>query len=417
MNGKKILKGNACLQLKEGIGALDDLSILHNKIWKRVTKLRLGARLMDSFQNIRVKEAKTQTFTMKDKRMKADMVKGAVVVSLMDNVWCLKNIGQHRPIVDRLTERGIKTIKDFLSLYFVHSEELMEILGRVWTERKLKATIDHCLKCKKLEKRYLAPHPNDSEENYGVVYTEVFNVLGIFKGSQFIPFDKLSETLKCNARNRVKDAFDNKEEEAVVWDETIYPLVSPTAITCASSNEPFTSYSMMDDDVASGATIGTEAIYPLVSPTAITRASSNEPFSSYSMMDDDVASGATIGTEAIYPLVSPTAITCASSNEPFSSYSMMDDDVASEATIGTDVFSWGEEGEVDRNASVSYGLENGHDPTTGGEIFSSDDHGYAMFENDPNNILLLPIMMNMIGSNWNCVIRIPSFNNEDQLYL
>ncbi|XP_047310797.1 calmodulin-binding protein 60 A-like isoform X2 [Impatiens glandulifera] len=339
MNGKKILKGNACLQLKEGIGALDDLSILHNKIWKRVTKLRLGARLMDSFQNIRVKEAKTQTFTMKDKRMKADMVKGAVVVSLMDNVWCLKNIGQHRPIVDRLTERGIKTIKDFLSLYFVHSEELMEILGRVWTERKLKATIDHCLKCKKLEKRYLAPHPNDSEENYGVVYTEVFNVLGIFKGSQFIPFDKLSETLKCNARNRVKDAFDNKEEEAVVWDETIYPLVSPTAITCASSNEPFSSYSMMDDDVAS------------------------------------------------------------------------------EATIGTDVFSWGEEGEVDRNASVSYGLENGHDPTTGGEIFSSDDHGYAMFENDPNNILLLPIMMNMIGSNWNCVIRIPSFNNEDQLYL
>ncbi|XP_047318417.1 calmodulin-binding protein 60 B-like isoform X2 [Impatiens glandulifera] len=123
MNEKKILKGNVLLELKGGIGTLDDLSILHDKNWKPVSKLRLGARFVDTFQNIRVKEAKTNTFTMKDKRMKENR-KGVEVLSLMDNVWCLKNIGQRGPIVDRLTERGIKTIQDFLSLNFARPEEL-----------------------------------------------------------------------------------------------------------------------------------------------------------------------------------------------------------------------------------------------------------------------------------------------------
>ncbi|XP_047314033.1 calmodulin-binding protein 60 B-like [Impatiens glandulifera] len=70
MNGKNILKGNVVLELKDGIGTLTDLSILHDRNWKRVSKLRLGARFIDGFQNIRVKEAKTNTFTMKDRRMK-----------------------------------------------------------------------------------------------------------------------------------------------------------------------------------------------------------------------------------------------------------------------------------------------------------------------------------------------------------
>ncbi|XP_047310761.1 calmodulin-binding protein 60 B-like [Impatiens glandulifera] len=215
MNEKKILKGNVVLELKGGIGTLGDLSILHDQKWKPVSKLRLGARFVDTFQNIRVKEAKTNTFTMKDKRMKENR-KGVEVLSLMDNVWCLKNIGQRGPIVDRLTERGIKTIQDFLSLNFTRPEELKKILGRGWSDAKRKATIDHALKCEG------------------------------------------SAALKACFINQLSCPFDKKEEE-VVLDETIPPLVSPTATTCAS-NGPFTfpsSPMMGDEDVGAVAPVGT----------------------------------------------------------------------------------------------------------------------------------------------------------------
>ncbi|XP_047310726.1 calmodulin-binding protein 60 B-like isoform X1 [Impatiens glandulifera] len=217
MNEKNILKGNVLLELKGGIGTLGDLSILHDKNWKPVSKLRLGARFVDTFQNIRVKEAKTNTFTMKDKRMK-DNRKGVEVVSLSDNVSRLKNIGQRGPIVERLMEKNIKTIKDFLSLYFARPDELRRILGRGWSEAKMQATINHALKCKG------------------------------------------STALKCDAHKLVKYAFDNKEDgEGVVWDETLPPLVSPTTTTACASNGPFSfsSSSIMGEDVVAETSVGT----------------------------------------------------------------------------------------------------------------------------------------------------------------
>lgn len=67
--GKKpLLTGDAFLYLKEGIGWVSDISFTDNSSWTRSRKFRLGARLVDSFEGISVREAKTESFIVRDHR-------------------------------------------------------------------------------------------------------------------------------------------------------------------------------------------------------------------------------------------------------------------------------------------------------------------------------------------------------------
>lgn len=67
--GKKpLLSGDAFLNLKEGIGWVGDISFTDNSSWTRSRRFRLGARLVDSFKGSRVREAKTESFIVRDHR-------------------------------------------------------------------------------------------------------------------------------------------------------------------------------------------------------------------------------------------------------------------------------------------------------------------------------------------------------------
>ncbi|PHT65445.1 Calmodulin-binding protein 60 D [Capsicum annuum] len=67
--GKKpLLTGDAFLYLKEGIGWVSDISFTDNSSWTRSRKFRLGARVVDSFEGISVREAKTESFIVRDHR-------------------------------------------------------------------------------------------------------------------------------------------------------------------------------------------------------------------------------------------------------------------------------------------------------------------------------------------------------------
>lgn len=67
--GKKpLLHGNALLNLKEGIGLVGDLFFTDNSSWTRSRKFRLGARVLDNFDGIRVREAKSESFVVRDHR-------------------------------------------------------------------------------------------------------------------------------------------------------------------------------------------------------------------------------------------------------------------------------------------------------------------------------------------------------------
>lgn len=67
--GKKpLLNGDAILNLKDGIGLVGDISFTDNSSWTRSRKFRLGARLVDNFDGIKVIEAKTESFVVRDHR-------------------------------------------------------------------------------------------------------------------------------------------------------------------------------------------------------------------------------------------------------------------------------------------------------------------------------------------------------------
>ncbi|RRT61889.1 hypothetical protein B296_00016244 [Ensete ventricosum] len=68
--GKRtLLTGDVFIDLNEGIGILGELSFTDNSSWTRSRKFRLGARVPDGHCNgIRVREAKTEPFMVKDHR-------------------------------------------------------------------------------------------------------------------------------------------------------------------------------------------------------------------------------------------------------------------------------------------------------------------------------------------------------------
>lgn len=69
MEGKKsLLTGNVHLNLEAGVGVVRKISFTHNSHWMKVCKLRLGAKVVDSFNRARVKEAVTEPFVLKDYR-------------------------------------------------------------------------------------------------------------------------------------------------------------------------------------------------------------------------------------------------------------------------------------------------------------------------------------------------------------
>lgn len=68
--GKRpILTGDLVVSLKEGVGTLGELTFTDNSSWIRSRKFRLGLKIASGFcEGIRIREAKTEAFTVKDHR-------------------------------------------------------------------------------------------------------------------------------------------------------------------------------------------------------------------------------------------------------------------------------------------------------------------------------------------------------------
>lgn len=67
--GKKpLLAGDVFLNLSEGIGIVGEISFTDNSSWTRSRRFRLGARVVDKFDGINVREAKTESFIVRDHR-------------------------------------------------------------------------------------------------------------------------------------------------------------------------------------------------------------------------------------------------------------------------------------------------------------------------------------------------------------
>nr|XP_043619331.1 calmodulin-binding protein 60 B-like [Erigeron canadensis] len=205
--GKRpLLTGELQVMLKEGVGTLGELTFTDNSSWIRSRKFRLGLKVASGFcEGIRVREAKTEAFTVKDHR--GELYKKHYPPALNDEVWRLEKIGKDGSFHKRLNNAGIFTVEEFLRLVVRDSPKLRSILGSGMSNKMWEALIEHAKTCVLSGKLYVY-YPEDNR-NVGVVFNNIYQLSGLIAGDQYQPADSLSDGQKVYVDTLVKKAYDN----------------------------------------------------------------------------------------------------------------------------------------------------------------------------------------------------------------
>ncbi|CAN6314650.1 unnamed protein product [Urochloa humidicola] len=204
--GKRpLISGDVFVALIDGIGTVGELSFTDNSSWTRSRKFRLGARTEDGcFNGIRVREAKTESFVVKDHR--GELYKKHHPPFLEDEVWRLEKIGKDGAFHKRLNRESIRTVKDFLTLLHLDGPRLRKILGGGMSTKMWEATVEHAETCVLTDKvHYYYP---DGLNKPGVVFNVVGEVRGLIS-DKFVSVDDLTEQEKAEARVTVKQAYEH----------------------------------------------------------------------------------------------------------------------------------------------------------------------------------------------------------------
>lgn len=205
--GKRpLLTGDLQVILKEGVGTIGELTFTDNSSWIRSRKFRLGLKVSLGFcEGIRIREAKTDAFTVKDHR--GELYKKHYPPALNDEVWRLEKIGKDGSFHKRLTKSGIYTVEDFLRLVVRDSQKLRTILGSGMSNKMWDVLLEHSKTCILSGKLYVY-YPDDVR-NVGVVFNNIYELSGLIAGEQFHSADSLSDSQKVYVDTLVKKAYDN----------------------------------------------------------------------------------------------------------------------------------------------------------------------------------------------------------------
>ncbi|XP_047330790.1 calmodulin-binding protein 60 A-like isoform X2 [Impatiens glandulifera] len=209
--GKKpLLYGDTCLKLKEGVGLVGDILFTDNSSWTRSRKFRLGARIMDNVDGVRVREAMSESFVVKDHR--GELYKKHHPPSLTDDVWRLEKIGKDGAFHKRLSKEKIHTVRDFLRLLNLNPARLKNIFGGGMSSKMWQVTVEHACTCLIGEALYHYYPPGSQQKKRGVVFNIVGQVTGLFIDCHYNPVHKLSEIEKDECQRLVESAFEHWED-------------------------------------------------------------------------------------------------------------------------------------------------------------------------------------------------------------
>ncbi|KAL8217563.1 hypothetical protein R6Q57_020936 [Mikania cordata] len=125
-NGRRILQGNTRLQLKQGVGSVQNISFTHNSKHTRNGLYRLVAVVVDADLMNEVKIACTETFIMKDHRCKYH--EKHLCPLLSDKVCHLQQISYNGARYKRLKEAKVYTVNDLLRQLYTDPKRLEDIL-------------------------------------------------------------------------------------------------------------------------------------------------------------------------------------------------------------------------------------------------------------------------------------------------
>ncbi|CAA2945602.1 calmodulin-binding protein 60 D-like isoform X2 [Olea europaea var. sylvestris] len=205
--GKRpLLTGDLQVTLKEGVGTIGDLTFTDNSSWIRSRKFRLGLKVAPGYcEGIRIQEAKTEAFTVKDHR--GELYKKHYPPSLKDEVWRLEKIGKDGSFHKRLNSAEIFTVEDFLRLVVRDSQRLRKILGSGMSNKMWDVLIEHSKTCVLSGKFYI--YYSDDSRNVGAVFNNIYELSGLIANDQYYPADLLSDSQKVYVDTLVNKAYDN----------------------------------------------------------------------------------------------------------------------------------------------------------------------------------------------------------------
>nr|GEY05782.1 calmodulin-binding protein 60 [Tanacetum cinerariifolium] len=214
--GKRVLQGNTCLQLKEGVGFIQSkISFTHRSKHTRNGAYRLGAIVVDAASRNRVEVAWSETFFMKDARSKYSEKHSYPLLS--EEACHLQHIGYKGTRFKRMKAKGVITVKDLLTLFYTDRKRLEDILrlkaySKLWNDIVENALASNGLFL------YLDP---SNEQKTGVVVNVKLQLTALIVESYLhVPINHLSDKQKVDGRNLVKVASENFEMLKAFENET-----------------------------------------------------------------------------------------------------------------------------------------------------------------------------------------------------
>ncbi|KAL3628688.1 hypothetical protein CASFOL_027734 [Castilleja foliolosa] len=205
IEGKKpLLAGKVRLKLQGGVGYVENVKLRHHTSKIKPSIFRLGARIVGEFDGVRINEAKTESFIVKDFRNK--YYKKHEKPSLSDEVSRLVNIRKGGKIDKRLQVGKIFNVEDLLIRLLIDPQGLKSIV-KVGT-KKWDATVKNARACKIDERVHFYI---SIEQKIGVVFNLLGQVLGLYTKSQYVSTTMLSENDKAAAQELLASAYEHWE--------------------------------------------------------------------------------------------------------------------------------------------------------------------------------------------------------------
>ncbi|RWR75325.1 calmodulin-binding protein 60 B-like protein [Cinnamomum micranthum f. kanehirae] len=159
---RPLLIGNLFVRLEGGVGSLGKLSFTDNSSWTRSKKFRLGVRVpLGLWEGIRVREAITNPFVVKDRRGEA------------------------------YKKHEVPALDD-------------EILGSNMREKMWDALVEHAKTCDMWRKQYV--YYADNTKNFGVVFKSICELSGLIEGGKHYSVETLSDSQKVSADSLKREA-------------------------------------------------------------------------------------------------------------------------------------------------------------------------------------------------------------------
>lgn len=192
VEGKRhILAGNLSLQLHKGVAVLENISFRNHASKIKPPFFRLGVKVVNG--DFRIKEAKTEPFTLKDYRAKYG--KKHEKPSLSDKVSRLVCIAKGGKIAERLKDNKICTVEDFLTQLLINPQGLETIVKS--TEKNWEAMVNNARACVIGERVYCYM---DLKLKTGIIFNLLGHVLGLYSESYYPQTSTLSENQKAYFR-------------------------------------------------------------------------------------------------------------------------------------------------------------------------------------------------------------------------